>query len=79
MENGQVDRHRWSRDAAERVMWTAIEAAIGAIGAEGFATMVLELDLSIGRAALFAALTTVASILKTVAARRRGDPGSAAL
>lgn len=79
MEPDEVTRQRWSRDAAERIIWTLVEAAIGAVGAEGFATMILELDLSIARAGAFAALTTLAAVLKSVAARRRGDPGSAAL
>lgn len=59
----------WRRDALERTAWTALQAALATVTVEG-------LGLPTWAVAPVAALLAA---LKTVVARRVGDPGTASL
>lgn len=55
------------RDAAERVLWTGAQAALGVVTVEAF-------DIPVGWAVLFAAAVATA---KAFVAKQIGDPDSA--
>lgn len=65
---------RFLVDAAERVVATAAEAALGAIGA----TLLIQ-DVDWPLVAGTAGLAAIVAALKALAARHRGDPENASL
>ena len=65
----------FTRDLIERVIVTAIEAALAVWLASG----VFDVSLSATEGAGIAALTAVASLLKGILAKQIGDPNSASL
>ena len=64
----------WIKDATERVAWTFVQGALGTVSAEAIATG----DPSALRAAAIGGLAAVLSLVKAIAAKRMGDPHSAA-
>lgn len=66
----------WAKDSAERVGWTFVEAAVGGVGGEALAVAVIGGDVSVLRASAVAGLTAVLSWVKTLAARKVGDPAN---
>ena len=64
----------WIKDAAERVAWTFLQGALATGSLEQLATG----DLDAWRAAAVGGVAAVLSLLKAIAARRMGDPNSAA-
>lgn len=70
---GEHVNRRFLIDAAERVAWTAVEAAAGALIAAG------AFNANAGKAAVFAGLTAAAGVVKVTAAKFVGDRQSAAL
>ncbi len=63
----------WWRDALERIVWTFVQAFVGALLAD--AAGVLNLDAV--KAAGIAGLAAVLAVVKTVAASRIGRPDAA--
>ena len=66
----QVDRN-WSRDAAERIGWTFVQASIAAVGSEALAVGIADGDVSVLRGALVDVLRADDPV--TYPAGRRGD------
>jgi hypothetical protein len=64
---------RWIADAAERAGWTFVQGALAVVPVELLATG----DPTARNAALVGGIAAVLSLLKSVAATKVGDPGSA--
>lgn len=64
----------WLRDATERVAWTFVQGALAAVPVEALATG----DVTVLTAAATGGVAAVLSLLKTIAAKKVGDPHSAA-
>lgn len=71
-----MDRE-WMADAGERVGWTFAQAAIAAGGSEALAVGIVDADGSVLRGALVGGLAAVLSAVKTIAAKRVGNPHDA--
>ena len=67
----------WARDATERVAWTFAQAAIAAVGSEALAVAFVGGDVDVLRAAGIGGLAAVLSLVKSIAAKRVGDPNTA--
>jgi len=65
----------WFKDTAERVAATAAEVALATMFADG----VNWLDINWQQGAGVVAVAAVASFLKAVVARQKGDPNNASL
>ena len=68
---------KFKRDAAERVVATAVEAILGVVTAETVME-IFSVDDGTVKAIAYAALTSLFAALKTRLARRRFDADSAA-
>lgn len=60
---------KWQKDAAERILWTALAAGISTAGV--YVTELPSQWIAVG--------TVIITVLKTIVATRVGDPNSAAL
>lgn len=69
---------RFKRDAAERIFFTAVEAVLGVVSAQGVVE-VFEIDNTSLKGIIVVSLTSVFAASKTYVARRVGDKNSAAL
>jgi hypothetical protein len=65
----------WVRDTAERVAWTFVQGAIGAVPVQQLATG----DIDALTSAAVGGAAAVLSLVKAIAARKVGDPDTAAL
>jgi hypothetical protein len=65
----------WVRDTAERVTWTFVQGAIGAVPVQ----QIVSGDIDALTSAAVGGAAAVLSLLKAVAARKVGDPDTAAL
>lgn len=71
-----MDR-QWWEDARERIVWTFVQAAIAGVGSEALATGVIDGDVSVLRGALVGGIAAVLATVKSIAAKKIGDPHDA--